>query len=239
MRGRRMIKELLCDILILHNIPGGSLFRPCRPHLMEIRALQPSSGLVSCGTMPGDGAVSWPGRGLGRDGSMPVAWLWNTPLSSCCGPVTDRLVLSAPLGPLPGAKDTDPPAQGPSCSRTRARIDFQMSRKSKQTKALHYLQSSLELSVMGTHREELCRRQSCSLPACSPISSLMGDSTQSCTELEPKAECTAQRKEGPTCSQRQGFLQIRTEMSFSYTVGEDKELWLPRQEQRDCTSGSQ
>lgn len=78
-------------------------------------------------------------------------------------PVTNRLVLSTPLGPLPGAKDTEPPAQGPLCSRTRARIDFQMSRKSKQTKALHYLQSSLELSVMGKHREEPCGRQSCSL----------------------------------------------------------------------------
>lgn len=126
---------------------------------------------------------------------FPIAWLCTTPPSPCCVPVTDRPVLSAPLGPLPGAKDTEPPAQGPSCSRTRARIDFQMSRKSKQTKALHYLQSSLELSVMGTHREELCRRQSCSLPACIPIPSLVGDSTQTCSELEPKAWRGAEHRE--------------------------------------------
>lgn len=205
MRGRRVIKELLCDIVIPHHSPGGSLFRPSRSHLMEIRPSQPSSGHLS----PAQGwflVARCPemelSLGHGEDWEetapcphFPIAWLCTTPPSPCCVPVTDRLVLSAPLGPLPGAKDTEPPAQGPSCSRTRARIDFQMSRKSKQTKALHYLQSSLELSVMGTHREELCRRQSCSLPACIPIPSLVGGSTQTCSELEPKAWRGAEHRE--------------------------------------------
>lgn len=178
-RGRRMIKGLSCDILILHNIPGGSSFRPGRSHLMEIRAFQPSSGLVPWGWF----LEMEPWRGLGRDGSAPTQLLpWPHHITA----------LSPPLGPLPGAKDTEPPAQGPSCSGTRAHIDFQMSRKSKQTKALHYLQSSLELSVVGTHREELC---SCSLPACIPIPA--GDNTQTCTELEQGTG----RKEGATCSQ--------------------------------------
>lgn len=110
-------------------------------------------------------------------------------------PVTNRLVLSTPLGPLPGAKDTEPPAQGPLCSRTRARIDFQMSRKSKQTKAFTLFTNLSGIVSHGQAQGRAVRVAELLIIPCIPIPSLVGDNTQTCSEVEPKAWLSTEHME--------------------------------------------